>query len=476
MMSSVSLRSLLLKALSLVPRVSRLAFHALLDRWTSERAGAVRQAWREPAWDAWKAEVERQIELILEESDWAQRLVQQIGWIREGEAERLLIFAAVLLRCLDRYHRHRARQVGGATVDLPSELGGGCTLFLPPPASPIADQIPARQRLVRRTGDLRNHAKEVLDLWWHVVPLDQRAIEPRFGRLPAPLSSELEKRLPNLRIGLASPCAKLDYLIHGDVARCGVEGSPYRFAELSSGSIAQARAEIEAILSGCAEHEIDVLCFPELTLDPALLFHLQRLLKTKNSSLHPALIVAGSFHVPAGEGWVNRCQVLDGFGNVLFVQDKCVWYRLPAEQATPAFCGCLGIDERGGHEDIALCREIQILDSPLGRLATPICIDFCGDELRGLLVEAHVNLLLVPAMTPEMRPFRERAWDLGTQSRAATFVANSAWLHQQLGRTSEESGDLFLAYLPTSRPPAEVRKELAGTLVVCSIRELLGLP
>jgi predicted amidohydrolase len=167
--------------------------------------------------------------------------------------------------------------------------------------------------------------------------------------------------------------------------------------------------------------------------------------------------------------------VLDGFGNVLFVQDKCVWYRLPAEQATPALCGSLGIDERGGHEDIALCREIQILDSPLGRLATPICIDFCGDELRDLLVEAQVNLLLIPAMTPEMRPFRERARDLGTQSRAATFVANSAWLHQQLGRTSEESGDLFLAYLPTSRPPTEGRKELGGTLVVCSIRELLGL-
>jgi len=164
---------------------------------------------------------------------------------------------------------------------------------------------------------------------------------------------------------------------------------------------------------------------------------------------------------------------LGGSGGLLSTQDKCAAYNLPGAQVTPHLGQTLGLDERGGCEDITQSEVLEVLDTPLGRLATPICLDFCGEQLRDLLVDACVNLLFVPAMTPQMKPFVDRARDLGTQNRAATFAVNSTWLLRQIG-VPPVPESVVLAYLP-AHPLDSALRPLSDVLYSCSIRELLGI-
>jgi hypothetical protein len=470
-------RAVLSRALSHDPPLGRLGLHALLVRLCASHVIPLRNCLREPLWQEPLAEIRRQTGLLIKRRDWMVRLAEQLRWTSEEEPTRLLVFCAGLLQTLDTYHRNRRSEILGATVTLPASLGDNRTAFLPPPPTLLADLVPPEKRLVRGTGDLRNDLREILGLWWHVVPYERHVVVPLLQRLNAYLSQAVEERIAegDLRVALASPFADLAYSIRSDPGRCGTDGTPYRFSELVSDHLEAARSALARILTRCTETRVDLLCFPELTLDTALLGHLRLLLETRNRSQSPLLVVAGSFHVDSGGRWVNRCRILSGKGEILATQDKCVVYRVPAiqAQASPGLRALLGIDERGGYEDIDLSSTLNVLETPLGRLATPICLDFCGDQVRDLLVACGVNLLLVPAMTPEMRPFQERARDLGTQTRAATFVTNSGWLLRQLGKMAPQ--ELALVYLP-ARSLVEIPREASDPLHVFSIRELLGLP
>src|SRR6185436_9201042 len=425
--------------------------------------------------ERWAGVLQGQLGPLCRQADWLALLVREARAV--ADADRALVFAAVLLRVLDKVHIQRGRDFRAARASLPPALGGGTTIFLAPPESPIADLVPESRRLGRGRGDLKSDLRNVLELWWYLVPLDRHTVRPNIQPLDASISREMAHRLRrqgDLRIGLASPFDDLRYVVRSDPARCGGRGIPYRFAEISPDCLALARAALQETLHLCAAHQIDVLCFPELTLDGSLLHHLQLLLKLQNPSRHPLLVVAGSFHADAGKGWVNRCRVLGGSGEPLSTQDKCAAYNLPGAQVTPHLGQTLGLDERGGYEDIEQSTVLEILDTPLGRLATPICLDFCGEQLRDLLVDACVNLFFVPAMTPRMEPFLDRARDLGTQNRATTFAVNSSWLLQQIG-VSPVLESVVLAYLPARKLDSTLRP-LSSSLYSCSIRELLGLP
>lgn len=470
------LREALGAALSGEPALSRLQFHALLFRFCAGRIGAIRNCLREPDWGGPLLDFQRQATLALAQKDWRRLLAERtLQWIPD-ESDRLLVFCAALLRALDARHRDRRAEIAGSVIDLPSVLGGGRTLFLPPPATPLTDLIPDPQRLRRGPGDYKNDPGEILRLWWRLVALDGLPVQPRMNELDADVSLELARRLEaqDVRFGLASPFAGLSYGIRSDPGRCGPDGVPYHFAELNPESRSAAEADLEGILDRCAAERVDVLCFPELTLDTSLQQRLGLILRTRTFGYRPALIMAGSFHVDSDARWVNRCRVFSGGGRLLFSQDKCVLFRIPAVQARedPNLCALLGIDHRGGCEDIRLSDSLEIFDGPLGRLAIPICLDYCGDQLRGLLIDAAVNLLLVAAMTPRMEPFRKQARDLGTQAGAATFVTNSAWLLDQLDNRSAEN--LALAYLP-AHPVPVLARDPVDPLWVFSIRELLGL-
>ena len=474
-MRSDAPRDLLLAALTHEPGLNRLEMHAFLHRLCGRHVIELQNFLREPMWERWAGSLQDQIGPLCRRKDWLALVAREARTV--FGADRALVFAATLLRLLDKMHIPKVRDFHATRAILPPALGSGETLFLAPPEAPIAELVPESRRLGRGRGDLKSDLRDVLGLWWYPVPLDRHTVEPNIGPLDARVAREMAHRLSrqgDLRIGLASPFADLHYVVRSDPARSGGRGTPYRFSEISPDCLNLARAGLEEIFHLCAKHRIDVLCFPELTLDGNLLHHLQLLLKLQNPSRHPLLVVAGSFHADAGERWVNRCRLLGGSGEPLSTQDKCAAYNLPGAQVTPHLGKTLGLDGRGGYEDIDQSTVLEVLDTPLGRLATPICLDFCGEQLRDLLVDACVNLLLVPAMTPQMKPFVDRARDLGTQNRAVTFAVNSSWLLRQIGASLDQDS-VVLAYLP-AHPLAPSLRMLSDALYSCSIRELLGLP
>lgn len=460
------------------PGLSRLELHAWLHRYCQASVQRLRNLLRERAWDERAVELEQTLGLSIAQQDWRTLFAAQVRW---GDEAHALVFSAALLRTLDEHHKAHRSEMGAPTVEIPSELGGGRTLFLPPPPSSIEELIPERRRLVRGAGYFRSDIRQVLGLWWHLVPLEGRSIQPELLALPASVSDELGFRLRqgDLRIGVCSPFAAFDYLIRTDPARCheASGGIPYRFAEMAPECLDHGRKLLLEVLADCARERIDLLCFPELTLDTSLLRELSFLLKIRNETLHPALVMAGSFHVDAGLGRANRCSLLDGLGNVVAVQDKCTPYSMPGTQVLklqPDFQARLGLDGRGGYEDIELSGTFNIIECSLGRMAMPICLDFCGDQLRDLLEDTQINLLLVPAMTPRMSPFYSRARALGTTNRATTLAVNSSWLLRQIGLRSRRHR--AFVYLPASRALKGGGRRISDDLSVFTIREVLGLP
>ena len=459
-------------AVELDEGAGRLTVHGLLFRVCTEQIVELRNRLREPLW--WEIAAKKELEICswIEQPDWAARLSRQLLATVEGMEAHCLIACSAALRALDTYHRERRIEVERQVVDR--------IAFLAPAASPIAEQVPKDHRLDRSRSDLEHDLDSVLDLWWKVVDLEGFKVQPSFLCLPALVSEELGRRFErrkDLRIALASPFANLAFEASGDPSRRhSDDGTPYRFIGLAPASMEAARKTLGEIVAACAEEEVDVLCFPELSLDTDLLAHLHLLLESSNSTLHPALVVAGSFHVSEATGWVNRCRAFDGFGRKLFEQDKCLPYRLPATQASELpeeLRALLGIDARGGFEDIQLSSTLFVIDSSVGRLATPICLDFSGQELRDLFVRTGTNLLFVPAMTPRLHDFQARARDLGTQTRATTFVANSSWLLKRM-----ELGPLVnrvLSYVPAKCAPQDTGRWLSEELVLFSIREMLGV-
>jgi hypothetical protein len=452
-----------------------LELHAGLHRLCQANAQRLRNLLRENAWEQRLVEIEQGLGPALEQPVWVAYLARRFRW---GNQDQALVFCAALLQALDAYHKRHRSEMVAPIVEIPAALGGGRTLFLRPPSNPIEELVPTNRKLGRGAADLKNDVHHILGLWWQLIPLEDKEVQPQLSPLPATASDELGRRLRqgDLRIGICSPFAGLGYVIRTDPARCHAGlGVPYRFAEIDSASLEPGRKILAEVLDLCARERIDLLCFPELTLDTSLLRDLSNLLKVRNDTLHPALVMAGSFHVDAGTGRANRCSLLDGFGDLLLTQDKCTAYSLPGSQVVsmkPEHR--LGLDERGGYEDIEVSGTVHIVESPLGRIAMPICLDFCGEQLRELFIETRVNLFLVPAMTPQVDPFYIRARELGTLNRASTLMINSSWLLQRIGPWSPRQQSF--AYFPAKNGLLEGGSRISDSLSVFTIREVLGLP
>jgi len=411
---------------------------------------------------------------------WVERLRAD----RSASHEAFLVTCAAVLGVLDQFHKAQRLEVHGTTVSLPAELGGGETLFLEPPPDALAELVPSADRLVRSVGDLGKDLRTELGFWWHPVHLEELAQRPIVTRVPQPLWGLLEERFEargDLSIVLASPFQEVEFQASTDhTKRHPVKGDPYHFWEVLTESTVTMEGELTAILELCRAWKGDILCFPELTLDTVAKEQLIALLRRDNSDRYPALVVAGSYHLDPGTGRVNRSVLLDGHGNLIASQDKCTPFRLPGprvEDMPAELQKVLGLGPTGGYEDIQPGRELALVETPWARLAFPICLDYCGTDLDGLFVATATNFFLVPAMSPRMQPFHERARALGTSNRATSLGVNSSWL---LGRLGLELGpeNLHLAYVPSShvdRRAARTASPGDHRVVVCSIRELLGL-
>lgn len=193
---------------------------------------------------------------------------------------------------------------------------------------------------------------------------------------------------------------------------------------------------LEPILQAAYDNYTDILVFPELVLDAESLNTVSQWLRSNNiREPRIRLVVAGSGHLSEGAGYRNRCTVLRFAGSVCWTQDKRTPFTLGASGVRE-----LKVDHEGpcGFEPTIFGTEVAVRESRVGRIMTPICLDYINDKLWS---ELAGELYLVPAMSGGLARFETQAKVLGGKHGAASFVCNAA----------TEGRHRYVSYLPMKK-------------------------
>ncbi|MEW8552635.1 MAG: hypothetical protein AB2605_02485 [Candidatus Thiodiazotropha sp.] len=181
-------------------------------------------------------------------------------------------------------------------------------------------------------------------------------------------------------------------------------------------------SKIESILEESLSNKVQILLLPELVVTKLLLDRIRAWLYEKNEDQIILLIVAGSRHVReegGNEGHANRCTVLYGNGEVAWVQDKTQPFYLRQPHLQQMIPNCTYDNAR---EPALLGKRIAVRNTDIGRIVTPICLDYIARKT--LWADLKVDLYLVPAMSPRLDDFRADAWKRG-RNPSATMVCNA---------------------------------------------------
>jgi hypothetical protein len=167
----------------------------------------------------------------------------------------------------------------------------------------------------------------------------------------------------------------------------------------------------------CHEHQADLILIPELNVDGEIHAFLLELLKDRApgpGSLHP-MVIAGCLHERApGEahGFRNRPVVLTPRGAVPWSYHKVAgakWYRRKE----------------------ALCEappEVVAIDTPMGRIAVAMCLDFITGQVVDAIVDLRASVVVVLSMTSSgsVNLFTAKAAELAASNHAVTVFCNSS--------------------------------------------------
>jgi len=177
---------------------------------------------------------------------------------------------------------------------------------------------------------------------------------------------------------------------------------------------------IENLLEAARREKANVAVLPELSL-PAP-GELESAIKSKREEF-PPIVVAGSAHVVEGGG-----------GNQVRANESRIYLdgRLVAmARKHHAFTTDEINDkkyEKPLREDLSRGQKtIMVLSGRHTRFAVAICADLQERDIPGLLVDAGVNLLLVPAMTQKIGSFNAALCDIAGYCQGVAAVANTRW-------------------------------------------------
>lgn len=421
--------------------------------------------------DHWSRSVDR----------WNHQTLKQLGeqLVREAgkSDQRLAVELVAALKVLDDALTVRALEAHNVEVLLPEgePFRSAHYRLLRPPEAPILGWIEDADLppIPRDSGDSEVDLPVALELGWRAFPVapSLSGVTTVFEDLATHVAVPLRERVDQkcLTVGLVSPINGIGYQCKGYRDEVHPkDGTPYRFEGLL-GDEEVARGEIQAVLERCRDLEVDVLMYPELTLDADLQGFLKDEIRWSDEDRFPAMVIAGSFHESAANAgcYVNRTRIYDGLGEEIYQHDKLKRFRLTPEDIAKIkdpgcqkrLCEALGIDgEGGGHERIEQGHIMRIVDGPLGRMVTSICLDYCGGSIEGIAKSSRSNLFWVPTMSSSLGPFRERARELGKFCKATTVVVNSEWLLEGVGIDEAHREPLRShCYLPfSSRDSIEV--------------------
>lgn len=221
----------------------------------------------------------------------------------------------------------------------------------------------------------------------------------------------------------------------------------------------QLEAHLDELLAQARTHEIDILVFPELTIDAQALTWLQQRL---GREAFPHAVIAGSFHVADGDTLRNRAPVLDQDGRALWSHDKRGHFRVMGRElramsraatasGTPSlFYGTLPAEHDADEEyleGIDHGDTLHVFDAPLGRVAVLICADALDSShgFRSLVEAASIDLLLIIGMSPKTADFVRWAEELRRQQTAVLFVNTGCLLQRRQHRDDPEAVAAFMS-------------------------------
>jgi hypothetical protein len=176
-------------------------------------------------------------------------------------------------------------------------------------------------------------------------------------------------------------------------------------------------AKLRAWLESEGGEPCSILAFPELTVPGTVLEELGRLHAEANAAEErPAILwsYAGSYHWPSGRGTSVRGLAPAVGPHGLRSGAEPAWQRAWFIQAKrqpfdfrPALGEDLGLDEdlsrKAGTDGLVEDLEepewgLEILDTPIGRFAHLICLDFLQDDILALVKRLRVDHLFVLSM------------------------------------------------------------------------------
>lgn len=189
---------------------------------------------------------------------------------------------------------------------------------------------------------------------------------------------------------------------------------------------------ILSVLSEASRLGAKILVLPELAVCPELRERISIWLDDHED--HSFLMVLpGSFHEKIGEAVFNHSKLLDSLGHPVLTHNKLTTF---GEKTKP--------------ERISTGNCIELLDTPLGLVGIPICLDFCeeGSPFNHLWDEIGAEWLLVPAMGGQksLNAHARRAAALYRAHGTISVVAN-----QSLCGADQDHG--FVHHAGCSNPP-----------------------
>lgn len=161
----------------------------------------------------------------------------------------------------------------------------------------------------------------------------------------------------------------------------------------------------EALAAGA-----DIVVFPELTISPDLRREIMNWLDDQPDHSF-TLILPGSFHETRDGRAFNIAELFNAFGNSVLHHRKLTRFGTGEKQE--------GI-ETGG--------RIELLDTPIGLIGIPICLDFCeeGEPFSSLWGRIGAEWLLVPAfgVASSITAHLRRAKELFRKHGTVSVIAN----------------------------------------------------
>jgi len=278
---------------------------------------------------------------------------------------------------------------------------------------PIAKAIPKNKRF-KRNAEIGVNGVLGLRHQWQAV---ERSAEITISRSDV-FDVLMAASLKHVKIGL-SPFAGIDDMIWRCDAEDERDGSIPFWCDGAQDE--QALWErLSAVLMKAHEQQVHVLLLPELVMTEVLQMKLGDWL-VQHNAFEPniRLVVGGTRHVIDSNGnnvYSNRCTVLNHCGEIEWEQEKRQPFDLTAEQANDFF----GI-QSPAFEPTRLSRQLVMRHTALGRIATPICLDFLCDGLWQIM---PVDIYFVPVMSKGLSRFNDSCRTVGNIWGAAAFGCN----------------------------------------------------